>query len=91
MNVKEKLVSSAHSFVREGAGEGQCKSSKGLVSLGGMGNVRFPNSLDTSRGDTRDLLLDVQVHLGWRRHVVIGFVSISCSELTYISAVVDLM
>lgn len=50
MNVKEKLVSSAHSFVREGAGEGQCKSSKGLVSLGGMGNVRFPNSLDTSRG-----------------------------------------
>lgn len=55
-----------------------------------MGSAPFPDSRDTCDSNTRDLPLSMQVHLGWRKHLAIGFVSLGCSELTFTSAVVDL-
>lgn len=81
----EKLASSAHSLWGELEKVRARPARACLTGTGGMGNAHFPNSLNTSRCDTRDLLLSVQVHLGWRRDMVVGFVSISCSELNLCS------
>lgn len=64
---------------------------QGLSSLALWHGPWSFSSLGNALHDTRDLLLSEQVHLGWRRHMVIGFVSFGCSELTLISAVVDLV
>lgn len=65
------------------------QAQQGSLSLE-LGSDPFPDTCDICRGDTRDLPLSMQVHLGWRKHLAIGFASIGCSELTFISVVVDL-
>lgn len=61
------------------------QSQQGSASLVAWAVLAFQTAM------THDLLLSVQVHLGWSEHLVTGFVSISCSKLTFISAVADLV
>lgn len=104
-SIKKKNEKTMHEFereshllcwllVRQWAGQGQWEPNSG-PSLWNWwcGKWFLSRQLwrDTCQGDTRDFPLSVQVYLGWRKHLATGFVSIGCSELTFISAVVHLM